>query len=332
MASIGNLDKASLEDGWINVTRGTERIVLLPEDYEDFAFKDGDVLSVEPAEVPRHRTPDGDIHLLAGPARPIRVPGVAKLCDVKGYQMPFNLVLLTGAGPDSWDTIGRAHVSNYEKFMGLSEGMTLLEIGCGIGRDAMQLIERVPPIGRYIGVDVTRDSILWCQKNITTAHPNFTFHHFDAEHELYNPLGSKTSLDFSLPAEDASVDRISLGSVFTHLFEDEVTHYMKEVRRVLRPDGVAYATFFLYSDEIIEAARRTKLSTNGLMFEHKHGDGCYISDAAYPTGSVAFTDEAMQRMMAAAGLKLTRPYLRGWWSGFYEEADDGQEVALLTPI
>jgi SAM-dependent methyltransferase len=215
--------------------------------------------------------------------------------------------------------------------MGLTEGCTVLEIGCGIGRDAFQLVKRLPPIGRYIGIDVTRDSILWCQKNITTRYPNFVFDHFDAKHELYNPLGSKTSMDFQLPAEDGSVDRIFLGSVFTHLFEEEITHYMKEIRRILRPDGLAYATFFLYSPEIIEAARRTKRSPNGLMFEHAYADGCYISDASYPTGSVAFTDEAIHRMMANANLKLARPYLPGWWSGFFEEAEDGQEVAILTP-
>jgi hypothetical protein len=67
------------------------------------------------------------------------------------------------------------------------------------------------------------------------------------------------------------------------------------------------------------------------MFEHVYADGCYISDAAYPTGSVAFTDEAIHRMMANANLKLARPYLPGWWSGFFEEAEDGQEVAILTP-
>jgi hypothetical protein len=35
--------------------------------------------------------------------------------------------------------------------------------------------------------------------------------------------------------------------------------------------------------------------------------------------------------MANANLKLARPYLPGWRPGFFEEADDGQEVAILTP-
>jgi SAM-dependent methyltransferase len=214
--------------------------------------------------------------------------------------------------------------------MGLDAGMTFLEIGCGIGRDALQLIDILGPGGTYIGTDVTWDSIAWCQKNISAKHPNFTFHHFDAAHELYNPLGKKTSLDFSLPAADRSVDRISAGSVFTHLFEDEVVHYMREIARVLKPDGQAYATFFLYSEATIEAARRTNVTHNNLRFEHAFGDGCFVNDASYPTGAVAFTDAAMQRMMAHAGVRLARPFLKGAWSGLHAAPDDGQEVAILS--
>jgi SAM-dependent methyltransferase len=314
----------------IKVDRGGQQIICKLNEFDDFTFLHGDVLTVQPAIWPRVMTL-GNAHLLAGPSLPICIPPRMEFCQFQDYQLPVHLLNLTGGGVDMLGPIGEKHVSNYEQFMELAEGCTVLEIGCGIGRDAFQLVSRQPPIGRYIGIDVTRDSIIWCQKNITTRHPNFVFHHFDAKHELYNPLGSKTSMDFRLPAEDGSVDRIFLGSVFTHLFEEEITHYMKEIRRVLRPDGLAYATFFLYSPEIIEAARRTKRSPNGLTFEYSYGDGCYISDASYPTGSVAFTDEAIQRMIKNASLKLARPYLPGWWSGFFEEAADGQEVAILTP-
>lgn len=325
--------KPPLPDGVdsIVVRRGDRQLICTVEGFDTFPFKNGDKLSIEPKKPGRVMTPDGNFHLLAGPGRPIRVPARMEFCTYKEFEIPVHLVVLTGAGPETLEPIGNAHVANYEKFMGLSPGMTLLEIGCGIGRDVFQLINRKLPIAKYIGIDVTRDSIVWCQNNITPKYPNFEFHHFDAQHELYNPLGSKTSMDFRLPAADASVDRIFLGSVFTHLFEAEVTHYMKEIRRVLKKDGLAYATFFLYSDEIIKAARKTRRSHNGLLFEHKYGDGCYISDASYPTGSVAFTDEAMHRMMDNADLKLARPYLLGWWSGFFETADDGQEVAILTP-
>ena len=137
-------------------------------------------------------------------------------------------------------------------------------------------------------------------------------------------------MDFKLPVADGSIDRIALGSVFTHLFEEEIVHYMREIRRVLKPDGLAYATFFLYSDETVAASRKNNLTGFNLRFEHTYGDGCFVNDLSYPTGAVAYTDEAMRRMINRAGLYLDRPYLKGWWSGVHAVPDDGQEVAILA--
>ena len=314
----------------IVVIRGREEIYLDLSSVDEFEFLSGDMLRILPAALGVLKTPDGCRHLERRDGSGIRVPSSYTTIPYRHYLIPEHLMMLTGAGAATWEVIGKKHVANYQEFMGLSSGMTFLEIGCGIGRDAFQLFD-VLGDGRYEGVDVTRESIIWCQRNISRDHPNFIFHHFDANHELYNPLGKKSSLDFELPTPNLSVDRIALGSVFTHLFEQEVVHYMKEIARVLKSDGLAYATFFLYSEETIAAARKNNLTPNNLMFRHPYGDGCFVNDAAYPTGAVAYSDDAMRRMISKAGLRLARPYLKGWWSGLHAEADDGQEVAILTP-
>lgn len=315
----------------ILISRGGGFVVIDPETYDDFEFQHGDEIEIlSPDQVSRFAiTPDNNRHIGIGD-RAIRVPPRMEFFDFKGYRIPVHLMDLTGAGPATWDVFGQGHIKSYAKFMGISDDMTFLEIGCGIGRDAFQLIDLLGDKGKYVGIDVTRDSILWCTRNISKLYPNFQFYHFDAKHELYNPLGSKTSMDFALPAADHSVDRIALGSIFTHLFEDEVVYYMKEIKRVLKPGGLAYATFFLYSDETISATRRKSQTHNDLMFMHLFGDGCYVNDPDYPTGAVAYTDDAMQRMIGQSGLKLSRPYLKGCWSGAYENGDDGQEVAILA--
>jgi ubiquinone/menaquinone biosynthesis C-methylase UbiE len=315
----------------IIVARGSQRIVVEPEILDNFRFENGDRLSLVPETVgfQLKKTPDGQYHIGVGDKR-YRIPEIYTLSPHKDYLFPEHLVVLTGAGTHTLEAFGRAHIENYRKFMGLSAGMTFLEIGCGIGRDALQLIDIIGPTGKYIGTDVTWDSINWCQQNISRKHSNFAFYHYDAKHELYNPLGTKTSLDFSLPADDQSVDRISAGSVFTHLFEREVVHYMKEFARVLKPGGLAYATFFLHSPETIGAAERTNLTHNNLLFKHLYSNGCFINDPTYPTGAVAFTDDAMQRMMKAADIDLACPYLKGAWSGLHDQPDDGQEAAILT--
>jgi SAM-dependent methyltransferase len=316
----------------IVVTRYGERFRIHPDSFDEFKFRTGDRLVISPAHhiAGVSKTPDQHLHLRRNDGQSIRVPPYFVNVPYGKYEIPEHLMILTGAGASSWEAIGKKHVSNYVQFTSLVSGMFFLEIGCGIGRDALQLIDLLGPAGRYIGIDVTRDSIVWCRKNVSRVSPNFEFYHFDAWHELYNPLGTKTSLDFVLPVPDKSVDRIALGSVFTHLFEPEIVHYLKEIARVLKPSGLAYATFFLYSDEIVSASRRNNRTPYGLRFEHPYADGCFVNDVKYPTGAVAFTDEAMRRMIGHAGLRLAMPYLKGWWSGFFAEADDGQEVAILA--
>lgn len=108
-----------------------------------------------------------------------------------------------------------------------------------------------------------------------------------------------------------------------------VIHYLQEFFRVLKPGGLVYANLFQYSDEIINSARLTKRSHNNLLFEHRYAGGCFINDANYPTGAVAYTDEKFQEMISLSGLMLLRPYLPGWFSGFFDPAVDGQELAIL---
>jgi SAM-dependent methyltransferase/glycosyltransferase involved in cell wall biosynthesis len=318
----------------IVVKRGTEECVLTPGLFDDFDFRHGDELSVAPIDWTANliKTPEGNVHILTSDGRGIRVPSKMEFASFRGYLIPEHLIRLTGAGSETFEELGNGHIANYRKYVGLKPGMSFLEIGSGIGRDALHLIDALGPAGSYIGIDVQRESIVWCQKNISRDHPSFQFYHFNAVHELHNPLGSKTTLDYPLPAPDRSIDRIGLQSLLTHIFEEEIVHYLSEISRVLKADGLAYVTFLLYSEEIVAASRINDLTPYGLRFEHSYGDGCYVNSAQYPTGGVAYTDEAMQRMVKRAGLRLARPYLKGTWSGYHADADDdGQDVAILGP-
>jgi SAM-dependent methyltransferase len=321
---------ATSTDLKIAVTRGNQRWEIDPAFFEVFAFQSGDELTIIPVEnaAKLPKTWD-DIHIRVASGCAIRVPPRYEFFEFRGFHIPVHLIALTGAGPESLASIGRAHIDNYKKHIGLSSDMTILELGCGIGRDAFQLIGFLTDNGRYVGIDVTLDSIIWCQRNITRNHKNFTFHHIDAENELYNPFGTKTSMDFCLPVEDGAVDRIMLASVFTHLLEEEVVHYLKEFRRVLKPSGLVYASFFLYSEEALASAQTKGNTSWKASFAIPLGNGVYGNDPRYPRGAVAFTDEAMRRMIDEAGLRLVKPYLKGWWSGLHENPDDGQDAAIL---
>jgi SAM-dependent methyltransferase len=313
------------------ITRGEERWAISIADYDGFAFMDGDVIEIAPTEaaasLPSYF---GVTNIEVEPGKTIRVPSVYKISDFKGFKMPEHLAALTGTGSDQFETIGKALLGNYQRHVPFSPEANVVDVGCGLGRLAFQLLEFLSVRGRYAGIDVSLDSILWCRRNLSLTHPNFSFYHVDAFSEVYNPFGRFSTTELQLPVPDRSADRIFAGSLFTHLLEDEVIQCLREFRRILRPDGFVYTSFFLYSREALESAKVNRKTSWVPAFATELGDGVYGNDAEYKRSAVAFTDQAMRRMIAKAELELDRPYLRGWWSGLYgDNADDGQDVAVL---
>jgi ubiquinone/menaquinone biosynthesis C-methylase UbiE len=242
-----------------------------------------------------------------------------KTYGFRGYEIPVDLMLLTGGGPDTFDAISDAHIANLKRHLGVGAGQTVVEIGCGIGRDAIPLVDVIGPRGKYLGVDIIRPSIDWCNKQITAKHSNFSFVHFNVRDQLHNSTGTCLTSDIRLPVADQTVDRIILQSVFTHMFPPDIKHYLKEFKRILKPGGLCYATVFLYSQEILDSARKTNLTPFNLR----------LNDPVYPTGAVAYTASFMRALLFGTGMQMAREPLRGAWSGYYKDPHDGQDVLIL---
>jgi len=185
--------------------------------------------------------------------------------------------------------------------------------------------------GRYIGLDIIKPSIDWCVENITARHPNFTFVHTNIKDKLHNPDGLLDTLDCRIPLPRRRVDRVFAQSVFTHLLVREAKYYFSEIGRVMKSDALAYITLFLYNDDILERARATNLTQYDLRFEHQAEPGCRINNLEYPTGAVAYTESVISNMLGKSRLAQARAPLRGGWSGFYSNPEDGQDVLILTP-
>jgi SAM-dependent methyltransferase len=154
----------------------------------------------------------------------------------RGYEIPVRLCLLTG-GPDTFDTLARQHLHNVNVACGLRPGQRVLEIGCGIGRDAIPFTDVLGRDGRYIGIDVIADSIQWCTDNISRRHPNSTFVHQDIQDDLHNPSGTVALREVRLPVADRWADLVVLQSVFTHMLQNGVAHYLREIARCARSSG-----------------------------------------------------------------------------------------------
>lgn len=245
------------------------------------------------------------------------------------FDIPVDLLNMTGGGIDTFDIISAAHISNLQKFIGISPEYSVLEIGCAIGRDAIPLTKLLSENGEYLGVDIIKPSIDFCTNNIHKKYNNFNFLHYNVADQLHNPQGILKTTDIRLPLEDKSVDRIIVWSVFTHMYETNIRHYLNEFRRVLKSDGLVYATIFVIDDAILESARRTNLTCFNLRFEHKLSDVCYVNDPIHPLGAIAYSREALLNMIKDSGLELKRDFLHGAWSGYFSDPEDGQDVMIL---
>lgn len=132
-------------------------------------------------------------------------------------------------------------------FAGLpdSQWRSYLDFGCGCGRTARRLAQQHPRPERYLGLDLHAGMVRWCQENLEPSVEGFRFVH----HDVFNPGLNPDRLKpwaAPFPVSDGSVSLVEATSVFTHLIEGQAEFYLDEIARVLTPDGVLQATFFLF--------------------------------------------------------------------------------------
>ena len=125
----------------------------------------------------------------------------------------------------------------------LAEARSLLDFGCGCGR-LLSAMRRSPLLSdcRLVGSDVDPEAIEW----LRAAYPDL---------EL-----AVNSFSPPLPFEDDRFDAIVSYSVFTHLDEQGQFAWLRELRRVLSPGGVALIT--IHGPANYEAFRDRRMANN----------------------------------------------------------------------
>ena len=222
-----------------------------------------------------------------------------------------------------FEGIGRRWRQWLEEF-GLRPDHRVLDAGCGVGRIAIPLTSYITT-GSYEGFDVSRPMLEWCQQNITPRFPNFRFQHADVFNKRYNKKGRYTAAEYRFPYEDASFDFVYLLSVFTHMFPDDVDHYMSEIARVMKPGARSVITYFLLNDRTLEAIaeRRTEPA-----FRHKR-KGYRIDSRRMPEGAVALEEDRVRAMYDRYGLTIENA-IEGRWSGI--ESQTGQDIVIASKL
>lgn len=248
----------------------------------------------------------------------------------RGFEIPLPLLQRTGCGAEHFDVIAAQHRQAVAAYAPIEPHHHVLDMGSGIGRDALLLLDVLGERGRYTGFDVDRESIDWCNAQIAARHPNFRFHWLDVYSKVYNPQGALRGAEVRLPADDGSVDRALAYSLFTHLLEPEALHYLSELRRVLAPDGLGMLTFFVADEAEMPASLESPVPT--FRFPHRWSDGVWVNDEHHPEGAVAVAPDRLQRWLDASGLRLVRPVVRGYWlPGRSDASAFGQDIAVVSP-
>ena len=230
----------------------------------------------------------------------------------------------TGYG--NFRAIGYKIVILLIKLAGLKPDHKVLDIGCGMGRIAIGLLDFLNKDAEYHGLDVVKNNIKWCTEKIPPRNPNFHFQHLDIQNKDYNPHGTIEGTDFRVPLPSDSMDIVILTSVFTHLMPDVTINYLKEIARVLRPGGKVFCTWFLYEDDEKDP---------GVLGKMQKEMG--FTDSAYPMARYKYRDNPeatigyeLSWVLTEAekqGLKLNGEVHFGGWAGAKR-----QRVPLMQDI
>lgn len=228
-------------------------------------------------------------------------------------------------GDGDFEEAGLEFLDHFKKLGNLKPYHNVLDVGCGIGRMAVPLTSYLNPDATYWGLDIVKHGIKWCQNKITPKFPNFRFFHSDIYNSLYNQKGDIESDKFEFPFEDGSFDFIFLTSVFTHMLSSGVEHYLKEISRVLKPNGTCFITFFILYDE---SRKNIRKGLGSFPFDLENGD-CVPINADDPVVAVAYNQDYLFQLFETSGLKIQEPINYGSWCG-RKEYTSYQDIVVLN--
>ena len=243
---------------------------------------------------------------------------------VKGGEGPRPWRLSHDSGGGDHYALGEAQFRRITNLIDVAATSAVLDIGCGNGRLAWRFSDHLSLEGDYVGFDVSKSAIEFCEKSVGRKRPDFRFIHADIANGEYNPKGALAARDYVFPCQEASRDVVIATSVFTHLLPEDAKPFLRGIARALKPGGAAYVTAYLVDDD---AAERIAQGTSPYPMYRLH-DGLWSTDRAAPEAGTGYDRRYFLALVKDAGLRLREDVKRGGWSGG-GEAWDHQDVLVL---
>jgi ubiquinone/menaquinone biosynthesis C-methylase UbiE len=168
------------------------------------------------------------------------------------------------------------------RYAGLTNGMSLIDLGCGSGRLASILGQSMNV--DYIGIDVVQ-SLLDYAKTKAPVNYRFLLHR-----------------ELNLPAPNNQTDFVAAFSVFTHLLHAETYIYLEDIKRVLKKGGKLIFSFLEFAFpahwSIFEAtvgAQRTHANVPVTMFIERSTIDTWCGKLGYEVQAYISASEAPWR-------------------------------------
>lgn len=201
------------------------------------------------------------------------------------------------------------------------EDMQICDVGCGLGTIAKVFHENHPECD-YRGLDINKHQIDKLTREFEDT--NYEFGHLDVFNGKYNPGGSISPEDVTLPYPDDFFDLLIMKSVFTHMRPSTVRNYLSEIARILDPGGEAWTTWFLIQGE---SPPRDAL----FDFDVAMGD-YWTNDRDNPESAIAYPEDGAREMISRSSLEIehSKP---GYWRRpppSDREIRDNQDVLVLS--
>jgi SAM-dependent methyltransferase len=186
----------------------------------------------------------------------------------------------------------------------------ILDIGCGYRRLAYALLAREWK-GSYIGYDILKPHIEWLINQLLPhLLPGSGFTHIDIANSRYRPGQNATKArEAALPSPPFQPDLITLYSVFTHLYPDDITNYLQQIYKIMGLDTRIACTWFFRTTDMIQLELDGK---SQYPMKYQHSENCWYYDENDPLWAISYNLDWIERQVKAAGLTIEQTLLGSW--------------------